>query len=55
MSVLALARDLGSTRHGVLHVLGQHLEVVAEDVEDAVMHGPDVARACDHAPAYFVP
>src|SRR5213082_2364876 len=28
MSVLALARDLGSTRHGVLHVLGQHLEVV---------------------------
>jgi UDP-GlcNAc:undecaprenyl-phosphate GlcNAc-1-phosphate transferase len=28
MSVVALARDLGSTRHSVLHVLGDHLQVV---------------------------
>ena len=28
MSVVALARDLGSTRHSVLHVLGTHLQVV---------------------------
>ena len=28
MSVVALARDLGSTRHDVLHVLGDHLQVV---------------------------
>ena len=27
-SVVALARDLGSTRHSVLHVLGDHLQVV---------------------------
>jgi UDP-GlcNAc:undecaprenyl-phosphate/decaprenyl-phosphate GlcNAc-1-phosphate transferase len=28
MSVVALARDLGSTHHSVLHVLGDHLQVV---------------------------
>src|SRR5712691_4573532 len=28
MSVVALARDLGSTRHSILHVLDAHLEVV---------------------------
>src|SRR4051812_20720973 len=28
MGVLAIARDLGSTRHDVLHVLGDHLQVV---------------------------
>jgi UDP-GlcNAc:undecaprenyl-phosphate/decaprenyl-phosphate GlcNAc-1-phosphate transferase len=28
MSVVAVVRDLGSTRHSVLHVLGDHLQVV---------------------------
>jgi hypothetical protein len=28
MSVVAIARDLGPTRHSVLHVLGDHLQVV---------------------------
>src|SRR5881227_4024025 len=28
MGVLAIVRDLGSTRHDVLHVLGDHLQVV---------------------------
>ena len=28
MSVVAIARDLGPTRHDVLHVLGEHLQVV---------------------------
>jgi UDP-GlcNAc:undecaprenyl-phosphate/decaprenyl-phosphate GlcNAc-1-phosphate transferase len=28
MSVVALVRDLGSTHHSILHVLGQHLQVV---------------------------
>src|SRR3954451_16362568 len=28
MGVLAIARDLGSARHDVLHVLGDHLQVV---------------------------
>src|SRR4051812_16672982 len=28
MGVLAIARDLGSTRHDVLHVLGDHLQVI---------------------------